>query len=97
MPYLPFATICSIIFSMTQWEKLRRRIEQNPKAVRFEDLDRLLRAYGFSQRPGKGSHHFYWRGEYRLVIPYRRPHVLPFYVKLALEVIDRAEQEHDHD
>jgi predicted RNA binding protein YcfA (HicA-like mRNA interferase family) len=78
---------------MTQREKLRQRIEQNPKAVRFEDLDRLLQVYGFARRPGKGSHHFYWRGEHRLVIPYRRPHVLPAYVKLALEVIERLERE----
>jgi hypothetical protein len=27
---------------MTQREKLRQRIEQNPKTVRFQDLDRLL-------------------------------------------------------
>jgi hypothetical protein len=82
---------------MTQPDKLRRRIEQNPKAVRFEDLDRLLAAYGFAKRPGKGSHHFYWRGEQRLVVPYRWPHVLPVYVKLALEAIDRAEGEGNHD
>ena len=91
------ATIYGIIPLMTQREKLRRSVEQNLKAVRSEDLDRLLQAYGFARRSGKGSHHFYWRGEHRLVIPYRRPHLLPMYVKLALEAIDRAEQENDHD
>jgi predicted RNA binding protein YcfA (HicA-like mRNA interferase family) len=80
---------------MTQREKLRRRIEQNPRAVRFADLDRLLQACGFAKRPGKGSHHFYWRGEQRLVVPYRRPYVLPVYVKLALKAIDRAEEGND--
>jgi hypothetical protein len=54
-------------------------------------------SYGFAKRPGKGSHHFYWRGEYRLVIPYRRPHILPAYVKLALEVLERLEREENHD
>ncbi len=75
--------------------KRRRRIEQHPKTVRFEDLDRLLQDYGFAKRPGKGSHHFYWRGEQRLVVPYRRPHVLPIYVKLAMKAIDKAEMEYD--
>ncbi len=74
---------------MSQLDKLRQRIEQNPKSVRFEDLDHLLQGYGFARRPGKGSHHFYWQGEYRVVVPHRRPHVLPIYVKLVLEVIDQ--------
>lgn len=80
-------------YRMTQRDKLRHRIEQNSKTVRFEDLERLLLAHNFAKRPGKGSHHFYWRGEQRLVIPYRRPYVLPVYVKLALAAIDRAEGE----
>lgn len=78
---------------MSKIEKLRRRIEQNPKAVRFADLDRLLLASGFAKRPGKGSHHFYWREDHRLVTPYRRPHVLPIYAKLALEAIKQVERE----
>jgi predicted RNA binding protein YcfA (HicA-like mRNA interferase family) len=82
---------------VTAVEKLRRHIENNPRAVTFEDLDHLLRACGFAHRPGKGSHHFYWCGEHRLTIPYRRPHVLEIYVKKALAVIDQAEREHDHD
>jgi hypothetical protein len=80
---------------MTQREKLRRRIEQNPKAVRFEDLDRLLQACGFQVRqPGSGSsHYFYKRGRVTLSIPRRRPHLLPIYVKRALAAIDRVEDE----
>ena len=99
MPYLPFATICGIIFSMTQREKLRRRIEQNPNAVRFEDLDRLVQAYGFQVRQPRGgsSHHFYKRGRATISIPRRRPHLLPIYVRQALAAIDRAEEEASDD
>jgi hypothetical protein len=44
----------------TQREKLRAKIEQNPRHVRFEDLGKLLEAYGFGlRRPGKGSHFYY--------------------------------------
>ena len=45
---------------MTKRDKLRQRIEQNPKAVTFEELDQLLRSSGFQARqPGGGSSHFY--------------------------------------
>ena len=80
---------------MVRREKLRKRIETNPKHVRFEDLDKLLRAYGFEVRPPRhgGSHYFYFRGEHRLTVPYRRPHVMPIYVRQALKVIKRLEEE----
>jgi hypothetical protein len=84
---------------MTQREKLRRRIEDNPKAVRFADLDRLLQVCGFQARQPSGgsSHYFYKRGQVTVSIPRRRPHVLPIYVKLALAAIDQAEKGNDHD
>ncbi len=84
---------------MTQLEKLRRRIEQNPKAVRFKDLDRLLRSSGFQVRQPRGgsSHYFYKRGRVTVPVPYRRPHLLPIYVKKALAAIDRAEEEADNE
>ena len=80
---------------MTRREKLRQRVEQAPKQVRFEDLDRLLRAYGFEVRPprGGGSHYFYTRGRYQISVPYRRPHVLVAYVRRVLKLIDQAEEE----
>ena len=80
---------------MTKRDKLRQRIEQNPKAVPFEDLDQLLRASGFEVRqPGSGSSHFFYkRGRITVSIPRRRPHLLPIYIKLALAAIDKAQEE----
>lgn len=80
---------------MTKRDKLRQRIEQNPKAVTFEDLDQLLRDSGFQIRqPGSGSSHFYYkRGRISISVPRRRPHLLPIYVKLALAAIDKADEE----
>lgn len=82
---------------MDSLERLRQRIARNPKNVRFADLDRLLRGYGFDGRPGKGSHYYYRRGNQRITVPFRRPHVLPTYVKLALKAIEQAEQEEQNE
>jgi predicted RNA binding protein YcfA (HicA-like mRNA interferase family) len=80
---------------MNRLERLRRRIANSPKNVRFADLDNLLQSYGFEGRPGKGSHYYYRRGSQRIVVPFRRPYVLPIYVRLALKAIARAELEDD--
>ena len=68
---------------MTKPDKLRKRIEQEPKNVRFEDLDRLLLAYGLEVRQAGhgGSHHFYSKGRVTITVPRRRqqmPPVCPF-------------------
>ena len=82
---------------MSKLEKLRKQIEQGPKHVRFEDLDKLLRAYGFEvRRPGRGgSHYYYSKRRVKVSVPRRRPHVLPIYVRLALKAIDQAEEERE--
>ena len=80
---------------MTKLEKLRKRIEEAPKQVRFENLDQLLRACGFEVRHPRrgGSHHYYSKGRINISVPKRRPHVLPVYVRLALKAIDQAREE----
>jgi hypothetical protein len=74
-------------------QKLKAKIEQNPKHVRFEDLDKLLRGYGFAVRqPRRGSSHYvYKRGQWLLTVPYRRPHIREHYVKEALAYIEEIE------
>ena len=80
---------------MTKLEKLRKRIEERPKHVRFENLDQLLRACGFDVRHPRrgGSHHNYSKGRINISVPKGRPHVLPIYVWLALKAIDQAKEE----
>jgi hypothetical protein len=74
-------------------QKLKAKIEQNPKHVRFEDLDKLLRGYGFAVRqPRRGSSHYvYKRGQWLLTVPYRRPHIREHYVKETLAYIEEIE------
>ena len=63
----------------------RRRIAQHPRAVRFEELRQLLEDYGWVLARVRGSHYIFERGGAVLPIPLRRPHVLPVYVKRALD------------
>jgi predicted RNA binding protein YcfA (HicA-like mRNA interferase family) len=43
---------------MTKSEKRLQKLRQNPLAVRFADLIKVLEDYGYNIREAKGSHHF---------------------------------------
>jgi len=68
--------------------KLLARIRNNPRAVRFEELTKLLEWYGFELRRTKGSHHAYTDGSHVIIVARRKPHVRPAAVKDALEILD---------
>ncbi len=68
--------------------KLKRKIERNPKNVRFNDLQTLLESFGFALRTTKSSHIFVKRkGCQPLSIPFARP-LKETYVKQALSRIN---------
>ena len=77
------------VICMSKLEKLLEKIKNNPKAVRFEELDRILIAGGFVRRQPKGgsSHYVYQRDEKTICVPFRQPHILRIYVELAIELI----------
>lgn len=84
---------------MTKQEKRLKRIRQNPKNVRFEELQKLLEDYGFVLDHVRGSH-YYFIGEvageeFSLTIPFHRPHIKLAYVKLVLNLIARIEEVND--
>ncbi len=72
---------------MTKADKRIRKMRQNPKNVRFEDIDVVLLALGF-QRRRRGSHVVYTLNQWRLTIPARKPFILPVYVKELLGLLD---------
>ena len=75
---------------MSKQEKLLQRLRQNPKNVRFDDLDTLLLGLGFEKRQ-RGSHVTYVLKEYgRITIPIRKPFMLPVYVKEVLELLEEV-------
>ncbi len=77
---------------MVKSEKILERMRTNPNGVRFDDLDNVLRRNGFASRQ-VGSHVTYTRGQQRVTVPYKLPHVLPIYVKQVLAALDAAEDE----
>lgn len=80
---------------MAKHKKRLAKIRQNPKNVRFEVLDRVLRDYGFERRQPRGgsSHYFYFLSEHRLTIPLKRPFVKTVYVKRALSILEEIDRE----
>lgn len=74
---------------MSKQDKIIQRLRQNPKNVRFEDVDVLLCGLGFEKRQRGSSHVVYTiSGKRPLVIPFRRPFILPVYVKQVLQLLD---------
>lgn len=80
---------------MSDLEKLLERVKQNPKAVRFNELDNILRKAGFirSQPGGGSSHYIYRKGRQKLVVPYRRPYILQAYVARAIKLLEEEVEE----
>ncbi len=76
---------------MNKSEKLLKKIRQNPKNVRFKDIDKLLLSLGFEKRQ-RGSHATYvLKNQGRITVPFRKPFILPVYVKEVLKLLDEMD------
>jgi len=83
---------------MTKSEKREATIRQNPKQVRFADLDLLLRSYAFVRTQSRGgSSHFTYRHALLAKIVTIPTHGAGFvkveYVKEALDRIDEVKEQ----
>ncbi len=56
---------------MSRIDKLIQRIKENPKNVRFEDIESLLNGLGFQTR-SRGSHYTFKKG--KTIIMVVKPH-----------------------
>ncbi len=85
---------------MTELSKIYSQIVLNPKDVKFEDLDKLLKQFGFKCRqPGKGSSHYIYHHPGLpdlLSIPKARP-IKAIYVKQAIAAIERLRERSEHE
>ena len=75
---------------MSRLKKLLEKIKNNPRQVKFMELDKILERFGFSKRqPGGGSSHYiYVKGKTRIVIPYHQPHIKTVYVERAIKILE---------
>ena len=82
---------------MSKLEKLLERIINNPKTVRFEELDKILIKEGFARRQSsKGSSHYvYTKDDNFIVIPYNKPYIKRVYVERAIELINECLEDND--
>ncbi len=83
---------------MTRRDKLYERMVNNPKDIKFEDLDKLLKRNGFicRQPSGGSSHYIYYHpglppGD-KLSIPKAKP-IKAIYVKEAITLINKIQEE----
>jgi hypothetical protein len=75
---------------MSKFEKLLQKIKNNPKTVRFTELDKILIRLGFSkQQSGSGSSHYiYTKGASVIVVPFKQPHIKAVYVVRAIKILE---------
>jgi predicted RNA binding protein YcfA (HicA-like mRNA interferase family) len=69
-------------------------MRRNPRNVRPDDLDAVLRGAGFTAHQ-EGSHKTYRRHGRKLTVPQHTPFLKPVYVKQALDMIEDALEESD--
>ena len=73
---------------MSKANKRIQKLRQNPKAVRFDEIDKLLLSLGFEKRQ-RGSHATYiLKGHGRITVPFKKSFILPVYVKEILNLLD---------
>ena len=78
---------------MSKKEKLKEAIKNNPKNVKFEDLQKILESIGYIGINNGGSHYvFTKKNSISLTIPYRKP-VKVIYVKQVIRIIEEEVSE----
>jgi len=82
---------------MTKRAKQLEQMRHNPRNVRPDDLDRVLRAAGFTVRQKGTSHKYYTDGTRSLSVPQHTPHLKPEYVEQALALLDEGKTGDEED
>ncbi|GEO27316.1 hypothetical protein AAC03nite_31010 [Alicyclobacillus acidoterrestris] len=74
---------------MSQFEKLLEKIKNNPRDIRFEELEKLLRRLGFNIRQPRGgsSHYYFSNGQTSISIPRHGKYVGYVYVEQVIDIL----------
>ena len=77
---------------MSKLEKLLQRIVNNPKTVRFEELNKLLKNKGFTRRQSRkgSSHYIYTKDDKFIVVPYKQPYIKCIYVERVIDLLNEC-------
>ncbi len=77
---------------MSKWDKLRRKLRNNSRNIKFSELETLLVNFGFALIRVTGSHPIYRYSRQtetaKLVIPVHGNAVKPEYVTAVIEALD---------
>lgn len=76
---------------MTKREKRLDAMRRNPKNMRPDDLDAVMRAAGCAVEHEGGSHKIYRHSGRQISVPQRKLFLLPEYVKQAVAILDELE------
>jgi hypothetical protein len=74
---------------MSKREKALEKFRNNPRNVRYEELEALLMYLGFEKRQENTSHVvFSIKGYPPITVPIKKPFLKQYYVKNAIQAID---------
>jgi len=73
---------------MSKFEKDLAKLKQNPKNVRYEELEKILLRLGFTNRQNGTSHVVFKKDKFILPIPKNKPFIKPVYIKEAIKFIE---------
>ena len=75
---------------MSKLEKLLAKMRRFPPEMRYEEVERVLNAFGYEEDRSSGSHHaFYLRGCPPIVVPKHRGRVVKTrYLKEVVRILE---------
>ncbi len=76
---------------MTQKEKKLKKLEQNPKNTRYDNLKTILEQFGYKLTRITGSHHIFKKENKYINFPVHNNKVKTIYIKKILKQIQKYE------
>lgn len=75
---------------MSKRSKSLAKLRQNPRNVRYHEIETILLGLGFEKIPGKGSHTKFVLGDHVITVPFENP-LKPIYIKLVLQALEELD------
>lgn len=76
-----------------RWKRIKiyRKLKENPKDIRFEELCRAAESFGFKFKGGKGSHRIFVKNGVREMLNFQnvKGKVKPYQVRQFIRIIEK--------